>query len=160
MWLVWPVLVVCSRISESMLLLLLLGSPLAVVEEMRDGCRHTAWKKSPKLNHVVIMNYDGCACDKLNCYCVYGGGKWLMLHNLGILEIHFFLKWAGIITYLAIELPSAVFTGYVRAGIVPVQQDKNSLILVAWKLIFVCHLVRSIKTREKTNGDQEAMCSS
>lgn len=32
-----------------------------------------------------------------NCYSVCGGGKWLMLHNLGILEIYFFLNEQGVL---------------------------------------------------------------
>lgn len=43
------------------------------------------------------MNYDSCACDKLNCYSVYGGGKWLMLRNLGILETRFSLNERGVL---------------------------------------------------------------
>lgn len=62
--------------------------------------------------------------------------------------------------WLAIEFSSGVCTVYVRAGIVPVQQDKDYLLFISWKLIFMCHLGRSIKTREKTSGAQEAMCSS
>lgn len=53
---------------------MLLPLLLAMLIEMWDGCPDTLHEKNPpKLNHVVIMNYDSCACDKLNCYSVMVG---------------------------------------------------------------------------------------
>lgn len=42
--------------------------------------------------------------------------------------------------------------GFVRAGILQVQQGTT-------KLIFVCHLGGSVKTQEETIRDREGMCS-
>lgn len=135
------------------------------------GClpRHLYCVKKPKLNHV--MSCGDCTSDKLNCnsHSVCSGGKWLLtLYRLEFWEVCFvffcrvFLKQEKSIIYVSSyrgRVSCAVYVGYVKAGILPVQQDRDYLLFVAWKLVFVCHLGGSVKTQEETNGGQEDMCS-
>ena len=162
-WLVRPVLLVCDRPSKSLLLPLVLGSPPASAWWGVVGWlpRHLRCTKKPKLNHVVT-SYGDCTSDKFNCDChgACGGDQWLVFHGLEFWEVCcVFLKKRASFMSLSIELSCAVYMGYVRAGLLPVQQDRDYSLFVAWKLIFVCCVGGSIQTEKGTNGDQEVMCS-
>jgi len=83
-----------------------------------------------------------------------------VFHGLEFWEVCcVFLKKRASFMSLSIELSCAVYMGYVRAGLLPVQQDRDYSLFVAWKLIFVCCVGGSIQTEKGTNGDQEVMCS-